>query len=271
MRGPRRLAWSASRPAPSFTTAAANSAAPSSAPKACGPPPSTPVTNAGSSSDIISLAKSFSSETQPNSWTWRGRARPLGGIEAETPADQGDRQTPVAEQCVVEVAQRGPGPPCRPQLVTQLEDLTAPDGVAQRLRRLGAIAPYLRLRVGAIHVQLADELVHRLLERHAPGVQADVEQHARRAPQQMHALEERLFFRLVEPLLAHHLFAVQRPPLHSERRPHVLARVRPLGLRVHQMEGMARISFVQRRGRQLGAAAERPCGGGTREGGPAVL
>ena len=46
--GPRRVARSASRPAPSFTTAAANSAAPSSAPSAPAPPPRTPVTNAGS-------------------------------------------------------------------------------------------------------------------------------------------------------------------------------------------------------------------------------
>ena len=46
--GPRKRARSARRPAPSFTNAAANSAAPSSAPSACAPPPSTPVTNAGS-------------------------------------------------------------------------------------------------------------------------------------------------------------------------------------------------------------------------------
>src|SRR2546430_12580767 len=38
-----------------------------------------------------------------------------------------------------------------------------------------SIAAHLRFRVGAIDVQLNDELIHRLLERHAPGVQADVE------------------------------------------------------------------------------------------------
>src|SRR5256885_5630343 len=77
----------------------------------------------------MSLAKSFRSETQPNSLTWRGsrlgaRGSGLGArfvrsvespapspdpllfIEPEAPADQRDRQAAVAKQRVVEGAQR---------------------------------------------------------------------------------------------------------------------------------------------------------------------
>src|SRR2546422_8728685 len=105
MSHPRRAGRSASRPAPNFTTDAASSAAPSSAPSACGPAPSTPVTNAGSSGQIISLAKSFSSETNPNSLTGRGSrdaAAPLAAIESQTPPHQRDGQAAVLEERRVE-------------------------------------------------------------------------------------------------------------------------------------------------------------------------
>src|SRR5207244_4388943 len=59
----------------SFTNAAAASAAPSSAPNATAPPPSTPVMNAGSSGYTISLAKSLRRETAPNSLTCLGSRR----------------------------------------------------------------------------------------------------------------------------------------------------------------------------------------------------
>src|SRR3989454_1060163 len=247
--GPRKGTRSARRPAPSFTNAAANSAAPSSAPSACGPAPKTPVTNAGSNGQIISLAKSWSSETQPNSFTCRGsrlgaRGSGLGPrfirsvespapspdsllfIEAEAPADQRDGEAAVAQQGVMEAAQ-GEGLALRgTEVLPQLEDLAPPHRVTQRLGRLGAIPPHLRLRVGAVHPQAGRHVLHRLLERHAPRVQADVEQDARRAPQQVHALKELLLLRLVEPLFPHHVLAVQRPAFAGERRPHDLAGVR---------------------------------------------
>src|SRR5256884_2620618 len=132
----------------------------------------------------MSLAKSFRSETQPNSLTWRGsrlgaRGSGLGTrvvrsvespapspdsllfIEPEAPADQRDRQAAVAEQRVVEGAQREFRPARRLEVLAQLEDLASPHGVAQRLRRLGAIAAHFRFRGGPIHLPLGDELVHR--------------------------------------------------------------------------------------------------------------
>src|SRR5437867_3852761 len=86
------------------------------------------------------------------------------------------------------------------EVLPQLEDLAPSHRVAQRLGRLGAVPPHLRLRVGAVHAQVRRHMLHRLLERHAPRMQADVEQDARRAPQQVHPLEELLLLRLVEPL-----------------------------------------------------------------------
>src|SRR5947199_10099104 len=103
--GRRRDGRSARRPATSFTTAAAASAAPSSAPSAIAPPPSTPVTNAGSSGYTISLAKSLRRETAPNSLTCRGRLG-VSFTQAESPADQGDGKAAVREHGVVEPPQR---------------------------------------------------------------------------------------------------------------------------------------------------------------------
>src|SRR5207247_386601 len=81
-----------------------------------------------------------------------------------------------------------------------------------------------------------------------------VEQHPDRAPQQVHPLEELLLLRPVESLLPHHVLAVQRPPFDRDRCPHVLPRLRPLLLRVHQLEVMAGVAFVERRGGKLVAA-----------------
>src|SRR5881296_2827216 len=105
MSGPRRDGRSASRPATSFTSAAAASAAPSSTPNATAPPPSTPVTNAGSSGYTISLAKSLSRETAPNSLTCLGSEGRLL-TQAESPADQSDGQAAIWQHGVMERAQR---------------------------------------------------------------------------------------------------------------------------------------------------------------------
>ena len=70
----------------------------------------------------------------------------------------------------------------------------------------------------------------------------------------MHALEEELLVRSVEPLLTHHVFAVQCPPFDGEGRPEILANVRRLFLRDHELQMMAGIALVQRRGGQLVAA-----------------
>src|ERR671924_1187732 len=88
----------------SFTNAAAASAAPSSAPNATAPPPSTPVTNAGSSGYTISLAKSLRRETTPNNLTCRGRP-PGSFTQAESPANQGDGNAAVRQDRVVKCAQ----------------------------------------------------------------------------------------------------------------------------------------------------------------------
>src|SRR2546430_4692328 len=123
----------------------------------------------------MSLAKSFSSETQPNSLTWRGsrpgaRGSGLGArfvrsvespapspdslvfIEAEAPADQRDRQAAVAEQRVGGGAQRELRPARRLEVLAQLEDLTTPHGLAQRLSGIGAITAPIRFLVVAIPV-----------------------------------------------------------------------------------------------------------------------
>src|SRR5882762_5384822 len=122
----------------------------------------------------MSLAKSLSSETQPNSFTCRGSGGAAAAflcIEAEAPTDQRDGETAVAQQGVVKSAQ-GKGPALRGAVVLpQLEDLAPPHRVAQRLGRLGAVAPHLCLRVGAVHAQVRGEILHCLLEGHAPRVQ----------------------------------------------------------------------------------------------------
>src|SRR5467141_3234461 len=232
--GPRRDGRSASRPATSFTSAAAASAAPSSAPSATAPPPSTPVTNAGSSGYTISLAKSLRRETAPNSLTCLGRAgRSL--TQAKSPANQGDGQAAVREHGVVKPAQREAAALRFAEIVAQAQQLAPAHGIAQLIRRPGAVAPHFRLRVAALDVQLAHHLIDRLLARHAAGVQADVEQDAHGAPQQMHALEEELLIRSVEPFLAHHVFAVQCPPFDGERRPQILAYMRRQLFRDHEL------------------------------------
>src|SRR5256885_13938862 len=101
----------------------------------------------------MSLAKSFRSETQPNSLTWRGsrlgaRGSGLGArfvrsveapapspdpllfIEPEAPADQRDRQAPVAEQRGGEGAQREFRPARRPEIPAQPHGLPAPPRLA---------------------------------------------------------------------------------------------------------------------------------------------
>src|SRR5438132_1005273 len=217
--GPRRSGRSASRPAMSFTNAAAASAAPSSAPSAAAPPPSTPVTNAGSSGYTISLAKSLRRETAPNSLTCLG-SRLL--TQAESPADQRDGETAVRQDGVVESAQREVVASRLPKIVAQPEQLAPPDGVAELIGGPGAVAPYFRLRIAALHVQLVHHLIDRLLAGHAARMKADVQQNAHRAPQQVHALEEQLLVGGVEALLTHHVFAVQRPAFDRQRRPQVL-------------------------------------------------
>src|SRR5437879_12818070 len=144
----------------SFTNAAAASAAPSSAPSAAAPPPSTPVTNAGSSGYTISLAKSLRRETAPNSLTCLG-SRLL--TQAESPADQRDGETAVRQDGVVESAQREVVASRLPKIVAQPEQLAPPDGVAELIGGPGAVAPYFRLRIAALHVELVYNLIDRLL------------------------------------------------------------------------------------------------------------
>src|SRR6267143_1469159 len=234
--GPRRDGRSASRPAMSFTSAAAASAAPSSAPNATAPPPRTPVMNAGSSGYTISLAKSLRRETAPISLTCLGSAG--GGrllTQAESPANQRDGQAAVWEHGVVKGSQREAVALRFAEVGAQPEQLAPSDRVAQLVRRPGAVAPHLGLGIAALDVQLAHHLIDRLLARHAARVQADVEQDAHGAPQQMHPLEEELLVRGIESFLAHHVFAVQCPSFDRERRPEVLANMRRQLFRDHEL------------------------------------
>src|SRR5688572_15407643 len=191
IRGPRRAGRSASRPAQSLTAAAAASAAPSSAPSATAPPPSTPVTKAGSSGYTISLAKSLRRETAPNSLTCLGSAGRLL-TQAESPANQRDGQAAVGQHGVVKGAQGEAVAPRFLEVVAQPQQLAPPHGVAQLVGGPRAVAPHLGLRVAALDVQLVHHLINGLVAGHAARMQADVEQDAHRAPQQMHALEEEL-------------------------------------------------------------------------------
>src|SRR2546423_4538523 len=70
----------------------------------------------------------------------------------------------------------------------------------------------------------------------------------------MHALEEELLIGGVKTLLAHHVFAVECPSLHRERRPEILAYVRRRFFRDHELQMVARIALVQRGGGELVAA-----------------
>src|SRR5712692_7734580 len=253
--GPRRDGRSASRPATSFTSAAAASAAPSSAPSATAPPPSTPVMNAGNSGYTISLAKSLRRETAPNSLTCLGS--PEGGrllTQAEPPANQTDRQAAVWEHGVVKGSQREALALRFAEVVAQPQQLAPSDGIAELVRRPSAVAPHFGFGVPALDVQLAHHLIDRLLARHAARVQADVEQDAHGAPQQMHPLEEELLIRGVESFLTHHVFAVQGPPFDGQWRPKILAHMRRPFFRNHELQMMPGIAFVQRRSGQLVAA-----------------
>src|SRR2546425_884586 len=232
--GPRRDGRSASRPATSFTSAAAASAAPSSTPNATAPPPRTPVMNAGSSGYTISLAKSLRRETAPNSFTCLGSEGRLL-TQAESPADQSDGQATVRQHGVVEGAEREAMAPGFAEIVAQAEQLAPSDGIAQLIRRPGAVAPHFGLGVAALDVQLVHHLIDGLLASHAARVQTDVEQNPHGAPQQMHALEEQLLVRGVEPFLAHHVFAVQCPHLDGEGRPEVLENMRRQLLCDHEL------------------------------------
>src|SRR2546422_989213 len=98
---------------------------------------------AGRCGYITPLAKSWSNETAPNSFTWRGR-RPL--IQAQAPAHQRDGQAAVAQHGVVERTQREHPPARRAKVVAQPQQLPPPHGVAQLVRRLGAI------EIGRAHV-----------------------------------------------------------------------------------------------------------------------
>src|SRR6266550_2260996 len=179
--GPRRDGRSASRPAPSFTSAAAASAPPSSAPNATAPPPNTPVMNAGSSGYTISLAKSLRRDTAPNSLTCRGRAGLLL-TQAESPANQCDGQTAVWEDGVVKGAQREAVSLRFTEVVAQPEQLAPPDGIAELVGGPGAVTPHLGFGVAPLDVELADHLIDRLVARQAARVQPDVEQNAHGPP-----------------------------------------------------------------------------------------
>src|SRR5213592_371625 len=179
--GPRRDGRSASRPAPSFTSAAAASAVPSSAPNAAAPPPSTPVMNAGSSGYTISLAKSLRRDTAPNSLTCRGRAGRLL-TQAESPANQCDGQAAVWEDGVVKGAQREAVSLRFTEVIAQPEQLAPPDGITELVRGPGAVTPHFSFRVTPLDVQLADHLIDRLVARQAARVQPDVEQNAHGPP-----------------------------------------------------------------------------------------
>src|SRR5207244_13046209 len=244
--GPRRSGRSASRPASSFTSAAAASAAPSSAPNATAPPPSTPVTKAGSSGYTISLAKSLRRETAPKSLTCLGRAgRSL--TQAESPANQGDGQAAVREHGVVKGPQRKAAALHFVEVVAQPQQLAAPHRIAQLIARPRTVTPHLGLGVAALDVQLVHHLIDRLLARHTARVQADVEENAHGAPQQMHTLEEELLVGGVEPFFPHHVLAVQRPTFDGEGRPEILAHVRRQLLRNDELQMMPGVAFVQRR------------------------
>src|SRR2546422_6729213 len=188
MSGPRRVERSDSRPDPNFTNAAANPAGPSGVPRATAPAPSTPVTNAGSSGYTISLAKSLRSETNPNRVTWRGSLL----TDSQTPPDQGDGETPIRQDGVMERTEGEGGPARGVEILAQPQQLAPPHRVAELVTRRRAVAAHLVLRVRALQMQLADHHVHGLLDRHPPRVQPDVEQHSHRPPQQVHTLEEPL-------------------------------------------------------------------------------
>src|SRR6185436_3148012 len=150
--GPRRAGRSAVRPAKNFTNAEAASAAPSSAPNANAPPPSTPVTNAGSSGYTISLAKSLRRETAPNSLTCLGSCwRSL--TQAESPAYQRDRQAAIGQDRLVEAAQGETVALRFAEIVPQPQQLAPPHGITQLIRGPGAVAPHLGLGVAALDVQ----------------------------------------------------------------------------------------------------------------------
>src|SRR5713226_9736593 len=250
MSGPRRAERSDARPEPNFTNAAASSAAPSSVPRATAPAPNTPVTNAGSSGYTISLAKSLSSETNPKSATGRGSLP----TEAQAPADQGDGEAPIRQDRVVERTQGEGTLASSVEVLAQPQQLAPPDRVAELVARRRAVAAHFVLCVGALQMQLAHHHVDRLLDRHPPRMQPDVEQYPHCPPQQVHALEEPLFLLGVEPLLRHHVLAIERPPLDGERRRQVLAHVRRLRLGLHQVQVMAGKALVQGGPRQLVAA-----------------
>src|ERR1041385_8962292 len=133
---------SARRPLIQRTSAAVRSAAPSSAPSATAVPPSGPVTNAGSTGQTISLAKSLKSDTAERPLTGPG-SRDVGrsagapsksvlpgpdagsGIEPQPPADERHRKPAVRGHLGVEF-RRGERPAARgADVVPQAAQLAA--------------------------------------------------------------------------------------------------------------------------------------------------
>ncbi len=115
---------SASRPDTNFTIADAKSAAPSNAPSVTAPAPKTPVTNAGKSGYTISLAKSLSSETSPNSLTVRGRRVADGPAlltEVQPPTNQRDGEAAVLQNRCMKTREREIGALGGTIVVPQLE------------------------------------------------------------------------------------------------------------------------------------------------------
>jgi len=181
------------RPAPSFTNAAANSAAPST-PQRLRPDAQNARDERREQRVDHLAAKSLSSETQPNSLTCRGRtpghrpgqpsgitsgrltpgAAPRGpqALGPEAPADQRDREAAVGAARRHGSAQ-GEGLALRgTEVLPQLDDLAPSHRVAQRLGRSAhtAAPPPLRWRV----TRSASSCAPPPARTSAPRVQADI-------------------------------------------------------------------------------------------------
>ena len=166
----------------------------------------------------------------------------LPGAE-ELGAKKGRRDRAATKDFFVEAEEREPRPLPRLPRRPELAELLPSDQIRERLRRRLRVAAHLRERERALEVHLVDEHAHRRIERHSPGVEADVDDHARRADERPRELHHPLLVGVI-PELGHQLFGVERPPFDGDARARHAAHERRIPARERELEVVSRVDLV---------------------------
>src|SRR3990172_5460465 len=173
------------------------------------------------------------------------RARRHGLVLAgQEPAVEADRQPAVAEERVVERAERERAPQPPPLVVAQAEDQDLPEQVRKGVGRRRGVAPDLGQGVGALEPGVLDEEVGRRLDRDLAPMHPDVEDDPAGPPDRVRGERQAELRAIVEALLAHHLLAVHAPALDELRGVAEEPAQRRVPDRDRQLEVVARVGLV---------------------------